>query len=290
MSKDTKKAPEMSDADKQASIMSATLAKQWREPVFGMLDVAEKSDITVSSFIFGRIQEAPSVKAAEFAFQTLEENWRDAHQYTAIVTHGPKTGAEATMKPPIPATWRVQKSTLLKLCRTGPEQAALVTGDALFAAVKELHLSAEAIRKMYHLDGDKPLDCSNDIYRDNLKVYRDDVKAVQSFLTRFGKKETAPGTGDGAAGEQSKLPGPILTALSNYTRKVREALDNGATQEAVETGILAAITAMNVLSGKAADARRESLNAKQRKDANRAKLAGIVAERAEVEQVAAKAS
>jgi hypothetical protein len=273
----------LTPAEKADQRLAVGYAKQWEPKVMAAMDIAEKADVSTSSFIFSLIQSARTNDSAKFALVALEEKWQKSKAQKVTETRGRKAGQEVTFTPNIPSSWRFHKSALLKLVAEGPELAKKVDGDALFKAVKTVKKSEEDILKMYHLDGKLPLDCRNPRYKGDggLKLYREDIRFTREFVKSFGKAAPADGTADGNGAKLAPLPDAIQDVITPFMRSIRDAVDHK-----VDNGLLAAIVKaardqVESLVNAAIVTTRETQLEAQAEDARASALRGIEADRAE---------
>lgn len=261
------------------------LSAAWRPKVFAAIDSADKSDRTVTDFIFGLVTECGHIDIAERAFIKLETEWQEAHAIKTTATKGPKAGTEITVKPNVPGSWRSLKARVLKACKDAPAvRKAAMSGPVMLAAQKEMKLSQDALSEMYGLEHLDPLNAD---YAGNFADFNRDLRDAASFVNRFTAKTAAPGLGNGTGGSEEPLPNDVTRALNAITLQTRKALQAGATVQEVNNILNPAINALGKLQETAGKRTQERRLAEQRKDAKSTALASVAKPEA---QPAAKAS
>jgi hypothetical protein len=153
-----------------------------------------------------------------------------------------------------------------------------------------MHMDDAALMSMYKLidieigpdDVVPALSCQLADYAGNLAAYRDDVKAAQSFVSKFAPAVEVKATGAPGTGEKP-LPGPVLTSLGNLNRAIRTALEAGIGQDAVEAAIVLLTADLAKRSEMAASKRRDDLLKRQRLDSISTILKSKEMDRAEAE-------
>jgi hypothetical protein len=220
--------------EKETQRIATGYVRDWEPQALAVISAADRSEVKLSAVIFGFVRQATDLDAARMAFDAIETKWQVKHSTKTKGSIGKERGGEVTVKPPIPAAWRVHKSTILKLARLAPEQAAKVTDDVYFKATKDLSLNKSKLAEMYNIPA-LTVGVRDKRYSeaDGLKLFRADMNYLGKFLKSYGPKAEADGTADSDAATLAPLPESLIQAQAKLMRTVRDAIEHGIGAEVI---------------------------------------------------------